>query len=263
MASLGQELRRERELRGISLQEISDSTKISLRYLRALEEDHLDVLPGRFFTKSIIRAYAQYCGLEEEAVLNKYHEETQLKEQILEEEKKKRKTGKAFTPNLKRIFPYGLTLILLSIVILSILYLYPTRERTNSFDFTDIPETSVTRDQIPLPLDAFSAQFFPEEKIFLTINFMEKTWLQLYVDGRLTINGLKYPGEKAEVKAFREIVLHLGNAGGVTYSLNNELGKPFGSSGAVVKNIKITTENLQEYLAQEQRDKNPGESSIQ
>jgi len=262
MASLGQELRRERELRGISLQEISDSTKISLRYLRALEEDHLDVLPGRFFTKSIIRAYAQYCGLEEEAVLNKYHEETQLKEQILEEEKKKNKTGKAFTLDLKRIMPYGLTLILLSIVILSILYLFPTKERTSLLDFTDIPETLFTRDQIPPPLDAFSAQFFPEERIFFNINFVEKTWLQLYVDGRLTINGLKYPGDKAEVKAFREIVLHLGNAGGVTYSLNNELGKPFGSSGDVVKNIKITPENLQEYLAREQRDKNPGKSSI-
>jgi transcriptional regulator with XRE-family HTH domain len=262
MASLGEELRRERELRGISLQEISDSTKISLRYLRALEEDHLDILPGRFFTKSIIRAYAQYCGLEEEAVLNKYHEETQQKEHILEEEKKKRKTGKAFTPHLKKMFPYALTLILLSIVILSILYLYPTKERSSLLDFTDMPETSFTKDQIPPPLDAFSAQSFPEEKIFFTINFVEKTWLQLYVDGRLTIDGLKYPGDKEKVKALREIVLHLGNAGGVTYSLNNELGKPFGSSGAVVKNIRITPENLQEYLAREQRDKNPGENSI-
>lgn len=262
MASLGQELRRERELRGISLQEISGSTKISLRYLRALEEDHFDVLPGRFFTKSIIRAYAQYCGLEEEAVLNKYHEETQLKEQVHKEEKKKSRTGKALTMNLKRIFPYGLTLILLSTVVLSILYLFPTREKTNLLNFTDIPEAVFARDQIPPPLDSFSARFFPEERIFFTINFVEETWLQLYVDGRLTIDGLKYPGDKTEVKAFREIVLHLGNAGGVAYSLNNELGKPFGSSGDVVKNIKITTENLQEYLAQEQIDKNPGGSSI-
>ena len=261
MASLGQELKRERELRGISLQEISDLTKISLRYLRALEEDHLDFLPGQFFTRSIIRAYAKYCGLEEEDILNKYYEETQLKEQILEEEKKKNKTRKAFALDLKRIYPYGLALILLLIVIFAIFYLFPAKENSSLFDFTDIPETSITRIQIPAPHDIFSAESFPEEKIFFNIFFVEKTWLQLYVDGRLTINGLKYAGDKARVKAISEILLHLGNAGGVTYSLNNEPGRPFGSSGAVVKNIKITPDNLQEYLAQEQRDRNQGTRS--
>ena len=88
MASLGQELRRERELRGISLNEISDSTKIGIRYLRALENDNLEILPGRFFTKGIIRAYAKYLGLDEESVLNKYYEDILLREQLLEKEKK-------------------------------------------------------------------------------------------------------------------------------------------------------------------------------
>jgi len=88
MASLGQELKRERELRGISLKEIADSTKISLRFLRALEDDQLDMLPGKFFTKSIIRSYASYLGLEEETVLNKYHEDTLLQQEAEEIEKK-------------------------------------------------------------------------------------------------------------------------------------------------------------------------------
>ena len=44
--SFGQNLRRERELRGISLHEIAEATKISARFLQALEQDRLDVLPG-------------------------------------------------------------------------------------------------------------------------------------------------------------------------------------------------------------------------
>lgn len=251
MASLGQELRRERELRGISLKEISDSTKISLRYLRALEDDQLDVLPGQFFTKSIIRGYAQYCGLEEETVLNKYYEETQFKDQILEEERKKRKTQKAFPLDMKRIFPYVLILILLSVVILAMVYLLPMQEKTNQFAITPIPVLLFTENRIPPPLDTLLAHSFPGEKLYLDIFFVQKTWLQVYVDGKLSINGLKHPGEMAKLRAFEEILLHLGNAGGITYSLNNELGRPFGRSKAVVKNIKITPSNLQEFLAQD------------
>ena len=47
MIPIGQDLKRERELRGISLKEIAEFTKINIRLLRALEEDQLDVrLPG-------------------------------------------------------------------------------------------------------------------------------------------------------------------------------------------------------------------------
>jgi len=43
MPSFGQDLKREREARGISLQEIAETTKISLRYLQALEEDQFEI----------------------------------------------------------------------------------------------------------------------------------------------------------------------------------------------------------------------------
>ncbi|NOR13733.1 MAG: helix-turn-helix domain-containing protein, partial [Candidatus Aminicenantes bacterium] len=66
MLPIGQDLKRERELRGISLKEIAESTKINIRFLRALEDDQFDALPGKFFTRGIIRGYAKYLGLEEE-----------------------------------------------------------------------------------------------------------------------------------------------------------------------------------------------------
>ncbi|MFQ6109155.1 MAG: helix-turn-helix domain-containing protein [Candidatus Aminicenantales bacterium] len=250
MASLGQELRRERELRGISLKEISDSTKISLRYLRALEDDQLDVLPGKFFTRSIIRAYAQYCGLEEEVFINKYLEETQLQEQILEEERKKSQSKKSPSHAVRRLFPYALALVVLIPFVVSIYFLFIQNRRANISVNTQIPALSLVERSIPLPPDSFSARIFPKEKIHMDIFFVQKTWLRLYVDGRLIMNGLKYPGEKARIKASREILLHLGNAGGIAYSLNNAPGKSFGPSGAVVKNIRITPDNLTDFIVQ-------------
>ena len=52
MGSFGENLRRERDLRGVSLREIADATKISSRFLQALEEDRLDVLPGGLFPRA-------------------------------------------------------------------------------------------------------------------------------------------------------------------------------------------------------------------
>lgn len=72
MAGFGENLRREREMRGISLQEISDTTKVSVRFLEALEEEDFSKLPGGIFIRSFIRAYANYLGLDEERVIAEY-----------------------------------------------------------------------------------------------------------------------------------------------------------------------------------------------
>ena len=68
----GERLRREREIRGISLDEIAATTKIGTRLLRALEEEHFDMLPGGIFNKSYVRAYARHLGIDEEQAVADY-----------------------------------------------------------------------------------------------------------------------------------------------------------------------------------------------
>jgi len=72
MGEFGKELRSERESRGIELEAISDSTKISSRYLTALEQDRFEQLPGGVFNKGIVRSYARIVGLDEEAWVSRY-----------------------------------------------------------------------------------------------------------------------------------------------------------------------------------------------
>jgi len=72
MSSFGEELRRERELRQISLREISESTKINVRYLDALERNEFKHLPGGVFNKGFVRAFAQYIGVDPESMVNSY-----------------------------------------------------------------------------------------------------------------------------------------------------------------------------------------------
>ncbi|MBV8052124.1 MAG: DUF4115 domain-containing protein, partial [Acidobacteriaceae bacterium] len=61
-----------REKRGITLEQISKSTKIGTRFLEALEEDHFERLPGGIFNKGFVRAYARCVGLDEEQTVSDY-----------------------------------------------------------------------------------------------------------------------------------------------------------------------------------------------
>ena len=72
MGSFGERLKREREMRGVTLNEISLSTKISTRNLSALETERFDQLPGGIFNKGFVRAYAKYLGLDEEQTVADY-----------------------------------------------------------------------------------------------------------------------------------------------------------------------------------------------
>jgi cytoskeleton protein RodZ len=72
MGSFGERLRREREMRGISLDNIAESTKIGTRLLRALEEEQFELLPGGIFNKGFVRAYAKYLGLNEDEAVTEY-----------------------------------------------------------------------------------------------------------------------------------------------------------------------------------------------
>jgi cytoskeletal protein RodZ len=70
--SFGEILARERRLRGISLREVSDATKISVRHLESLERNDFDALPGGAFNKGFLRAYAVFIGLDPEEMVNHY-----------------------------------------------------------------------------------------------------------------------------------------------------------------------------------------------
>ncbi len=72
MGSFGDKLRRERELRGVALDDIAGATKIGTRMLRALEEEHFEILPGGIFNKGFVRAYAKYLGLNEDEAVADY-----------------------------------------------------------------------------------------------------------------------------------------------------------------------------------------------
>jgi cytoskeletal protein RodZ len=72
----GEHLRRERELRGVTLEEIAAATRIAPRFLEALENERWDQLPGGAFNRGFIRSVARFLGLDEENMVAEYALET-------------------------------------------------------------------------------------------------------------------------------------------------------------------------------------------
>src|SRR5271169_3951349 len=72
MAEIGETLRDARMRAHIDVSEIEAKTKIRAKYLRALENEDWDLLPGPTFVKSFLRTYAQALGLDGKALVEEY-----------------------------------------------------------------------------------------------------------------------------------------------------------------------------------------------
>ena len=69
MNEIGQKLKSARVEKGLTLDDLQQTTKIQKRYLIAIEEDNFAALPGTFYVKAFVREYAQTVGLNADDVL--------------------------------------------------------------------------------------------------------------------------------------------------------------------------------------------------
>jgi cytoskeletal protein RodZ len=257
MASIGQELKRERELRGISLKEIADSTKINIRFLRALEEDRFDILPEKFFTRGIIRNYAKYLGLDEQSVLNTYQEGLQFQESqgaSDEDKKSKMRESPVSLPNKKKSLLFFTLTVLVLLALTIILYFVFRKEKNSPPDTSKIQSVPQKIQEKPIILPPATEEE-PENKqedLTIEITVQLETWIEVFADEEMLDSGIKYPGDRLQFMARKEFLIHIGNAGGITFTLNGREGIKFGEPGAVKRDIRITLDNYQDFIAKEE-----------
>src|ERR1700751_4564209 len=72
VGEFGDTFRKAREKKELTLDDVSNVTKISARMLQAIEEENFDQLPGGVFNRGFIRAYAKHLGLDSEEAVNDY-----------------------------------------------------------------------------------------------------------------------------------------------------------------------------------------------
>lgn len=239
MASFGENLRRERELRGIELREMADATKISIRFLQALEQDRVDILPGGIFPRAFVRQYAKHVGLDPERLVAEFvfafGAET-------EPVRAPRSEVGDFGP------PRGLILAGAALLVLALVgwrlwgrgpevKAEPPRPSPSAALATRFPDDRV----YPPPGGAAAA---PAAGLVVALTARKNSWVEARVDGSTVMNRVMTEGETQRLEARGEIQLSVGNAGGVEYSVNGRPATPLGRDGEVRRNVVITADGL-------------------
>lgn len=120
MTELGQRLKEARELRGMTLDEIQEITKIQKRYLQAIEDGKYEVLPGEFYKRAFVKQYAEAVGIQPDELLNSKEKEDVVKEESKKQEvpvrTKKEKEVNMNTSSLSSMLDY-LPRILMGVIV--------------------------------------------------------------------------------------------------------------------------------------------------
>jgi cytoskeleton protein RodZ len=255
----GDELKRARELRGISLKEIADSTKISKRFLEALERNDLGALPAAVFTRGFVREYSRYLGLNTEEMVTRYeqtlrvHEEASIAKEAAQVDAwnaaAKRKTApiKIRQREVIERRPFPMTAVVSGIVIVALVgivaYLVRGRDRTAAVAQTSTVAAAAT----PVPVRSPASSTAPPavEGLLLQLKLVEDSWLTLEIDGNVVVNDELKSGEEKTFEAKETINFKtVGNAAGIDVTLNGVKVPPFGESGDVVRNRKFDRDSV-------------------
>ena len=267
MGSFGERLQREREMRGITLEEIADSTKIGTRSLRALEQEDFDKLPGGIFNKGFVRAYARYLGIDEEQAVADFLAAAGEAEQPLPSPAPRER------PSASGSGSRGGAVVLALIVLAAGGYA-AWKLGWGPFASHPSPQIEVTKPppvvQPPAPApsapvagsvaseagtqpSAGAASETPAgttalpatgEGFVVLIRARENSWLSITADDRVVMEGMLAAAETREVRAKKSVVLKLGNAAGVDVSHNGTALPPLGRANEVMT-VVFTPSGLQ------------------
>jgi cytoskeletal protein RodZ len=256
MGSFGDRLRREREMRGITLEEITESTKISRRHLEALEGEHFDQLPGGVFNKGFVRAYARFLGIDGDQAVADYsaasNEQPEAEDKFPLEIHEQPKRN--LTPRRSHL-PMAFAIAALVGVLVGYAFWAKSRPHTNESAAGSTqhapPAAATTAPPANAPVPAAesttpareataasspseSAQAAPEkpvkpEKVFVVqVKAKEDSWVSIVADGKSVMERVLTAEKNKKIKAGKTLILRTGNAGGIEVTFN---GVSLGSLG--------------------------------
>jgi transcriptional regulator with XRE-family HTH domain len=250
LASFGEELRREREIRGISLKEIADATKISKRFLEAIERNDHKTLPAPVFTRGFVREYARYLGLNAEEMVNRYNFAAANDDRIEKppqvekypqtpvrdiSPKPPRKRG--IPPVYARVDRNLIFAVLIAVLLAGVAWWAVQYRRTESPESAETAPVTAATATVAIPAPPPPKPEPDDSMLRLVVEVVDDSWVSLDADGKSVVNdelrkGDRRTFEASEAFRFRTI----GNAAGLKLTLNGALIPALGDNGEVIKN---------------------------
>lgn len=254
MQEKGKELRRAREEKGLTLEEVSSRTLVAKKYLSALEEGRIDMFPGEVYFKGALRKYAQEVGLNPETLLAGYGSEkpAEQKEKIIAEaakHKKQARAGSAAAPvkvvrSTRRVNKGRLAMIAMILALLVVgVYAIGSMIASDSPEVTDPPPAADNGLQQPEPQEP-APEPEPEppappqirveqdgqnrfvvynaEVLELELSFTERSWVRVHTDGSQLFEDTFSATQSRPFTALESARVRTGNAYGTRLTVNGE-----------------------------------------
>jgi cytoskeletal protein RodZ len=222
-------------MREIGLREISEASKISLRYLEAFEQDRLDVLPAPVFARGFLREYARYVGLNPDEVVNYFLSTLPAA------------AGPASAPlagaggggqGRRRDWLYGFVLAGGTAALLGIVALLAYVAETRQEALVSAPPPIAPPPLVAIPPPA-PAPAEPPAPLRVSLEFLQDCWVERVVDGATRVSELRVRGETLQIEAQESVVLTFGNAPGVRLKVNGEERPLPPADGTIVRDFRI------------------------
>ncbi len=265
MKEIGDYLHRVREEKSISLKEIQEATKISMRYLEAIDRGDLEGIPGEVYRKGFLVNFANAIGLDGQEVLQKYYQmknAAELEQQQQQQQQHqpqsipqqqhhqeptpvvvREKTVKSPEPQddeqLKGLY-LGIVVALIGILIVASFFLFPFRQSNQDDGAAVTKEETSATDTMETPKSI--------APITVNVTFKERVWVQVKSDGEYLYGaeGMSFDSSEPQQvwTAQREMIIRMGNPAGLIISLN---GKDLGQLGekGKTKSIKLTPQGIE------------------
>lgn len=260
LKEFGEELKRLRLDKQVSLMDISFSTRINIRFLEAIEAGKFSVLPQTYI-RAFLREYGEAIGMGGEEVLRRYDTLREppalpnVRESVppsqppavprtVTTEPKKLQVSPAMKKNI--LFA-GL---LMAVVAFVLILRSPSIK--NADDAQEMPFDNVVKEAEATTFkpDSQSAVVIPPpvvtrpDSLFLEMSTTDSVWVSILVDGKKTLEYLFPPNRKRMFSARDQFSVTIGNAGGATFKLNGKDLGTLGKRGAVIRNVLIDEARL-------------------
>ena len=223
--------------------------------LEALERGDFDKLPGDFYTRSYLKAYAREVSLPPEDLLRAYDDEVAPQPQperavVLHEpvdplpqplSPKHPQPARVLEWPRRYNAPVGVGL---AIVLLVLLVSFRPGQ-SGSATAAGAVAGAAAAEAAPAAVGTTGRLATPE-KLLIEIRPTAPIWVAATADGNSAIYRLLKPGEVVTAEAQKELSFRIGNAGAFVYSINGVPGKPLGGVDEV-REFDITLENVQSY----------------
>jgi len=240
--SSGKILKRIRESKHLSIEEVCERSRIPKNIVSLIEEDRLGEIKSGFYAKSFVKTYAGFLGALGEPAVKEYIKNPAREEQKKPEVSLKPKAGHPETPRIDFSFigRFKRQIAAIAAVVFILWALSWAVGRIGAL-IKNIPAKKQSK-----PAKAAQVQKSVSVKpdfVEIEVSASDNTWLRVIGDNEIMFTGLFKKGSRDTWKARKEIRLEVGNSGAVKINIS---GKPSGFSGkkGEKKEIRITKDGI-------------------